>query len=138
MESGDWVGLRKCTMKLPNNLDQLDNLIKDTSDKTDALKHHIKGLEDNVALLTNLEKTLQQNLSVLKDHAIIAMASEFKKIKEDLGKVARNIDVSAVDLRNSKLFLEKSQKLLIELREQYAIIKESQKGKVLTGHFGKN
>lgn len=121
--------------KLPS-LEKINADLKDVSDKIDALKHHIHGLEENIALLTSLERQFKQNLYTLKDHTIIAMASEFKKIKQDLTTVSGRIDTACIDLKNSKVYLGRSEKLLIELKDRHDIVTESPKGKLLTGKFG--
>jgi hypothetical protein len=118
-------------IKLPNNLEQLESLIKQTTDGMDGLKTHIKGLEENLAIHKGFEKQLRQNLSVLKDVNIISIASEFKKIKQELAIASSRITEASIDLKNSFVYLERSEKLLMELKSRCDIIKESQKGKVL-------
>jgi chromosome segregation ATPase len=121
--------------KLPT-LDKITADIKDASDKIDALKRHIQGLEENIALLKHLERQLKQNLSTLRERATISMASEFKKVKEDIKNIGDRIDIASLDHKNSKLILERSEKLLVVLNSNHAIIIENQNGKVITGHFG--
>jgi chromosome segregation ATPase len=123
-------------MEKPPTLEKIEHDIKDTSDKIDALRRHIQGLEENIALLKHLEKQLKQNLSNLRDDAKISMASEFKKVKSDLATISARIDVASLDLKNSKVYMERSEKLLLDLKAQSDIIRENENGKVLYGHFG--
>jgi len=118
-------------------LDQLEAQIKQCNLNLEGLKNNIQILEDNLSLHKNHERALRQNLSILKDDYIIAMASEFKKIKQDLSIVKMKIKEIEVDLKNGKFFLSKTNKLLVDLKSQYDILVEGQKNKVLTGHFGK-
>lgn len=124
-------------MKLPNDLGQIEHLVKETSTNIESLKHHIRGLEEHIAIHKNLEQQFKQNLSVLKDVNIISIASEFKKVKEELATVSSRIVTSSIDLSNSFVFLERAENLLIELNSKRDMILESQKSKVLTGNFGK-
>jgi|SRR3984957_9842426 len=123
-------------MKLPSNPDVIAKLIQEQSDRIEGLRHHIKGLEENISILTNHEKLCKQNLAVLKERNIIAIASEFKKVKENLRRVEFDIGLASTDLKNSKFFLVKSEKLLLEIKDHYAMILETHNGKVLTGNFG--
>lgn len=123
-------------MEKVQSLQQTNDLIKECSDRIDGLRRHIRGLEEHIALHVHIEKQLKQNLSVLKDHETVAIASEYKRAKEDMGVIGRKITISQIDLKNSVLSLEKAEKLVIELKAKHDMILESQKGKVLTGHFG--
>jgi hypothetical protein len=125
-------------MAKPLSLDQVNHEIKCTQDRIDALAAHINGLEDHVALLKNLEKQFRQNLAVLKDHSIIAMASEYKKVKEDLRVLLGKQEEAELDLKNSSVFMGRAKRLLIDLNGKRDIILESGNGKVLTGNFGNN
>lgn len=121
--------------KLPDNLDQIDSLIKITSEKIDALKRNIQGLEQHIAINKNLEKQFKQNLDTLKDVNIISIASEFKKIKQNLVAASGNIVTSSIDLNNNLVFLQRAEKLLADLNEKYDTIIESHKSNIIIGRF---
>lgn len=112
--------------------------IKDTKGRIDSLRTHIQTLDEQVALHKSLEKQFSQNLAVLRDDAIIAMASEFKKIKEDLSVVVTRLKNCQLDVKNSKVFLERAEKLLIDLEEKHAIMLEERDGKIIIGRFRNN
>lgn len=122
--------------KLPS-LDKIEAEIKETSDKIESLVSHIHGLEENLALLKNLEKQFEQNISVLKDNMIISVASEYKKVRMDLKTVSGRIGVTFTDLKNSRVFMERAETLLVDLKVKRGIILENQNAKVLIGYFGK-
>jgi chromosome segregation ATPase len=117
-------------------LEKLERELSAASAKIESLNIHIQNSERDIALAKGIEKQLTQNLSMLKDSSVIASASEYKKVKADLKYMAKRVDDLMIDLKNSKIFLDRAKKLLIELNDKYAMISESQKSKVLTGNFG--
>lgn len=68
------------------DLEKLDRTIKDGQIRLQTVKTNIESLSREIAVLDELEIQLNLNLQCLKEKKIIAIATEFKKAKEDLAK----------------------------------------------------
>lgn len=68
------------------DLEKLDRTIKDGEIRLRTVKTNIDSLSREIATLDELEIQLNLNLQCLKEKKIIAIATEYKKAKEDLAK----------------------------------------------------
>lgn len=68
------------------DLEKLDRTIKDGEIRLRTVKTNIESLSRDIATLDELEIQLNLNLQCLKEKKIVAIATEYKKAKEDLAK----------------------------------------------------
>ena len=123
-------------MNRTQDLEKVEQEIKDLSTRIEGIKFHIRGLKENMALMRSLRIQFEQNISVLKDEYIIAALHEFKKIREDLQTVNTRLNALTIDFNNHNVVLERSEKFLIELNEKYVMLLRNQDGRVIKGNFG--
>jgi len=95
--------------------------------KLKEISHHIVGIEmqlgilehdlivsaNELILLQEIERSLVENLAILKKKGIVPLASEYKKIKQDLSTLRANI--IEVEFENNFLLSEKER--FVRLRE---------------------
>lgn len=107
------------------DLEKLDRTIKDGEIRLRTVKTNIDSLSREIAILDELEIQLTLNLQCLKEKKIVALASEYKKAKEDMAKTkARRIGLSndrenfkkAVD--NVEIVMKKAKEELEELNKE--------------------
>jgi chromosome segregation ATPase len=68
-------------------LEIADRAIKDAEIRLRTIKLHLEALEKEIDALSALEAQLEENFKYLKKNKVIALASEFKRTKEELRKV---------------------------------------------------
>lgn len=84
-------------MDILSELEKAGIRIKDTQNGLEAIDSSLQSLEKEVAILTNLESTLTENMFFLTRRKTIAVASEFKKIREDLIKTSNRLAFLRID-----------------------------------------
>lgn len=118
-------------------LEKLDKAIKDGEIRFKTVKTNIESLDKEITILETLEDQLNQNVNCLKQKNIIAIATEFKKAKEDLIKT--RIRMSA--LKNDRELLRKACKdvesLLNKTKKDLEKLQKSGDNNVLKGNFGR-
>lgn len=123
-------------MNRRQDLEKLESEINDVSARIESVKHHIRKIEADIALLKNLEHQFRQNLSILKSDGTIAVASEYRKSKDDLAVVLNRTYALQIDFNNHTVALERMEKYLLDAREKYAILFKNQDATIITGKFG--
>jgi chromosome segregation ATPase len=123
-------------MNKRQDLEKLESEINDVSARIEAVKHHIRKIESEIALLKNLEHQFRQNLSILKSDGTIAVASEYKKSRDDLAVVLNRTHALQIDVNNHGVMLERMEKYLLDAKEKYVILFKNQGATVITGKFG--
>ncbi len=119
------------------DLERLDRAIKDGMIRICTVKSNIDLLDKDIETLIQLESTLVENLKCLKEKNIIAMASEFRKAKEDLGKTRIRLTVQQNEREDYRKALANVTQVVEESKEAIEKIKKSGENNVLHGNFGK-
>lgn len=100
------------------DLEKLDRTIKDGEIRLRTVKTNIESLSREIAILDELEIQLNLNLQCLKEKKIIAIATEYKKAKEDMAKTkARRIGLSN-DRENFKKAADNVEIVMKKAREE--------------------
>jgi chromosome segregation ATPase len=123
-------------MNKHQELERADAELKELGTRIESIKFHLRSLENSLALLRSLHVQFSQNLATLREQGIVALASEYKKIREDLAIVNSKLRVMAIDHSNHEVALERTEKILVESREKYVILLRNQDGRVIKGNFG--
>ena len=107
------------------DLETLDRTIKDGEIRLRTVKTNIDSLSKEIATLDELEIQLRLNIQCLKEKKIIAIATEYKKAKEDLAKTkARRIGLSndrenfRKAMNDVELVMKKAKEELDELNKE--------------------
>jgi peptidoglycan hydrolase CwlO-like protein len=127
---------------LKNNMAKADELEKNSATIHDANKRLaqvtklVYDIDQEIVYLQNCIETLEENIKCLKKNRIIAMATEFKKAKNDLetarnrvGLLKKDRDTSVKALRHTELFIKKA-------IENYQNLLRSFNNNVVRGNFG--
>jgi chromosome segregation ATPase len=117
-------------------LEKADAELKELGTRIEGIKFHLRSLENSLALLSSLRIQFSQNITVLKQNGIVPLASEYKKIRDDLAIVNNKLYVMRIDFDNHQLALERTEKFLVECQERYVILLRNQDGRVIKGNFG--
>lgn len=123
-------------MNKTQELERTDSEIKELGTRIEGIKFHLRGLEKDMALLNSLKIQFEQNIDFLKSEQIIAAIYEYKKIKEELQNTRNKLYAMRIDFNNHNVALERTEKILIELREKYVILLRNMDGRVIKGNFG--
>jgi hypothetical protein len=124
-------------MNKPIDIYAAEREFKDANDRLDALQAHLYNIDNEVALLLHLKKSLQENISILKSRQIITVALEYRKAKEDLDKIYNKLTMLRINKNNLGHSVEQARKFLAERREQYLLAMEEQTPKVIEVDFGR-
>jgi predicted nucleic acid-binding Zn-ribbon protein len=110
-------------MNKTEDISKLDRSIKDAEIRMKTVLNNVEALTKEIDLLTNQEKSLEENIKCLKKKRIIAIAQEFKKTKDELRRIHSRILILSNDkehfIKTSKDmqdFINKTQKELEKLQ----------------------
>ena len=123
-------------MNKQQELERADAELKELGTRIEGIKFHLRSLDNSMSLLRSLHIQFSQNLSTLRERGIVALASEYKKIRDDLAIVNNKLYVMSIDFRNHEVALERTEKILVESREKYVTLLRNQDGRVIKGNFG--
>jgi chromosome segregation ATPase len=119
------------------DLTKIDRNIKDCENRLKTFGSNIDTIQKEVDFLVHLESQLETNISFLKKIKIVALASEYKKAREDLKKTKTKL----VQLKSDKTINEKAYKelefMLQKNKEVYDKLAKQSENNVLLGKFGK-
>lgn len=118
-------------------LERLDRTLKDCDVRLRTVKMNIDSLTKEIDTLADLETQLEQNVKCLKKKNIIAIATEFKKAKEDLAKTR----IRSIALKNDREQFKKASDevewTIKKSKEELEKIQKIGDNNVLRGKFGR-
>jgi len=113
------------------DLDRLDKVIKDAESRIKTIQANIDAIGKELNVLASHEYTLEESVKNLRKRQVIAIAQEFKKIKEELSRTRQRI----VMLENDRdHFLKASRdvhNLIEKTREDLQKLQKASKSNVL-------
>lgn len=119
------------------DLAKLDRSVKDTEIRIRTVQTNIAGITKDIHNLTVLEKTLADNIVCLKKQQIVALAQEFKKVRDELHRTRFKITM----LINNREDLSKAEddmkNFLIYSRKELEKLKNSIDNNVIQVNFGR-
>jgi chromosome segregation ATPase len=118
-------------------LERLDRAIKDSNIRACTVKSNIEVLDRDIANMEELEKTLEENLKVLKRQKVIAIAEQFKKAKEDLAKTRVRLITLKNEREDYRKALNNVNVAIAQSMEAIEKIKRDGDNNVLRANFGK-
>jgi hypothetical protein len=124
-------------MDSPFDIEIAERALKDTTERYESLLAHVYGINNEITLLLHIKKTLEENISVLKDRQIITVAVEYKRAKDDLRKVYNNLSMLRINKNNLEHSVEQARKFMVECRQRYVHAIETQSCKIIEVDFGR-
>ena len=118
-------------------LEKLDRAIRDGEIRLHTVNVNIGSLTKEIDTLDQLEIQLEENLKCLKKKNIIAIATEFKKAKEDLAKTRARLISLKNDRANFTKAAEDVQAVMKKAKEDIDKMKKNGDSNVLHATFGK-
>lgn len=118
-------------------LETLDRAIKDGQIRLCTLQSNIDVLNGKINKLCEIERQIEENVACLKKNKIVAIASEFKKVKEELVKTKRMLIVARNEREDTKKAMDNVNRMINDSREAIENIKRSGENNVVHGNFGK-
>ena len=117
------------------DLEKLDRVLKDGEVRLHTIKMNVEVIEREIAKLLDLESNLVDNIECLKLKRIVAIASEFKRAKEDLKKTRARL----IELKNDREKCKKQNMEALRMIDMARgqIEKLSGDNNVVRGNFGK-
>lgn len=99
-------------MSHTEDLKKLDRVVKDAEIRIRTLQTSIEAIEKELLNIIALKKTLEDNVACLKTNKVIAVATEYKKAKEELKRVKIRIEALTYDKNNFSNVLKNTEMLL--------------------------
>lgn len=122
-------------MNKKEELEKLEKAIKDGEIRLNTIKNNVDILDKEINTLTHLEVQLEANLKCLKKKNIVAMASEFKKAKEDLKKTRVRMIVAKNEREDFKKATEATNYVIAKAKEDIEKVKNFGENNVLYAIF---
>ena len=91
-------------MSKTEDLAKLETSIKEAETRLKSIQTSVEAIALEIRKVVVIEKTLIENVNILKKQQIIAIAQEFKKAKEELSRVQTRLIV----LRNDQAHIDKA------------------------------
>jgi len=115
----------------------IDRAIKDTEIRLKTIQIHLEALEKEINYFSILEKQLEENFKYLKQDKIIALASEFKKTKEELQRVRSFLAIRRKDLEAHRKAFKAANNHLDLCKKRYEQLIKYETNNVIQGIFGR-
>jgi chromosome segregation ATPase len=116
---------------------KFDRAIKDTELRLRTFNLNIDVIQKEIDFLTNKIKQLEENIGYLKGIKIITIATEYRKIKEDLKKDKTRLSHLKIDITSNKKAHKELELILKNYKKTYEKLVDDNKNNVLQGKFGK-
>lgn len=84
-------------LSLLSELEKCESLIKECENKVTALRINIAAVDKDLSSYEYLERSMEENLKILKSDKIIVLMSEFKDLRENLRRIHRKVELLKLD-----------------------------------------
>jgi len=120
-----------------DELNKLYRAIKDSEVRMNTFSVNMNTIQKEMNFHINTEKQLEENLAYLKDIKVIALATQYKKTKEDIGKTKKRLSELRSDMASNKKAYEDTETVLKKNRTAYDKLTKDSENNVIQGKFGK-
>jgi chromosome segregation ATPase len=124
-------------MSKQEDLVKLDRGIKDLEIRAKTFTVNMDAIKKELDFLGTVEEQLDSNIKYLKKVKTVALASEYKKAKEDLKKTKIRLSQLKGDLTANERAYKELESLLKKNQEAYDKLSQQNDNNVLQGKFGK-
>ena len=115
----------------------LDRTIRDSEIRIRTLQTNIDAIEKELLNVVSLKQILEDNIKCLKANKIIAVANEYKKIKEELKRVTHRIETLSYDKTRFCILIKDVESLLKKSNIDFEKMKNAGNENVLQFKPGK-
>lgn len=119
------------------DLEKIDRTLKDGEIRLRTVKTNLDALEKEIQNLSSLESQLAENVKCLKKKNIVAIATEYKKAKEELSKIRQRAIALKNDREHFKKASEEVECSMKKAKEELEKLQRLGDNNVLRGKFGK-
>jgi len=119
------------------DLKKLDRVIRDSEIRIRTLQTQIGVIEKELLNVVALQQVLEENVKCLKTNKIIAVANEYKKVKEELKRVKHRIETLNYDKTHFSGVLKEVESLLKKASADFEKMKNTGNENVLPLKPGK-
>jgi chromosome segregation ATPase len=124
-------------MKNLQELEKVERELRETSERRAALRAHLLHLSQEIFSLNRTRLITEENIAILKNTRTIALASEYKRAKEDIDRIDSRLNFLKIDQNNHEKMLIRLEKTYEDLRDKVVQLMSDPVGKVIRGRFGK-
>lgn len=124
-------------MAIPLDLDRLQEKMKEIEANLIRIRTFLDSIDKEIQTLTVLERTLEENLSVLKRKNVIALAHEYRKAKDDLQRARTRMTFLRIDFDTHQRAFNGNSQALGALKNTYAKELNNVGKNVIVGKFGR-
>lgn len=107
------------------DIDRLEYAIKNLETQLIVYGANLSGIDKELARLNIVEAELETNLAFLKKKKIIALALEYKKIKDHLSHIKKRKSIVLTDKQNIEKAHEATLETIQRLKERLESLKEN-------------
>lgn len=100
------------------DIEKLQSSLKKVEDRLDKIRSGLFGVEKDIDLLSTKASQLERNIQYLKKNKIIALASEYKKVRHELNSVKQRLEVLRQDRENFRTVYVHVELEIIKLKEE--------------------
>jgi chromosome segregation ATPase len=119
------------------DLSKLEHIIKDMENRLKSFNSNVDTIQKEIDFLLNLERQLESNITMLKGIKIVALASEYKKAREDLKKTKNRLTQLKSDRMINERAFKELKAMLEKNKESYEKLHKQSENNVLQGKFGR-
>ncbi len=124
-------------MSKSEDLSKLEHIIKDMENRLKSFNSNVDTIQKEIDFLLNLERQLESNITMLKGIKIVALASEYKKAREDLKKTKNRLTQLKSDRMINERAFKELKAMLEKNKESYEKLHKQSENNVLQGKFGR-
>lgn len=112
--------------------------IKNAEIRLNTISTRLEMLSKEIETLDSLENSLEQNFKYLKKNKVVALAFEYKKVKNDLARIRNLMVFTKNERENAKKDFRETEKTLNACRISHDKLLKSFEKNIIKGKFGKN
>lgn len=118
-------------------IDKAEKELLDINNRFNLVNNQINNSDSELFMLHVLERTLVENLDVLKTEGIVASTAEYKNVKADLARVRSRMNLLETDLKTYKKILSNVEKKMAECRNALRLATLVSISTVIYADFGR-
>lgn len=100
------------------SIEKIQLSIKTMEEKLRSIRVGLYGVEKDIDILSTHAAQLERNVQYLKKKNVITLASEFKKIKEELDTVNKKLEQLRSDRENFRTIYARAELEMIKLMDE--------------------
>lgn len=87
-------------MSKHQDIDRLTRAIRDCEDRLRVFKSNLNTIDSEILQLNTIESQLEENIAFLRKKHIIALAKEYKAVKDDMARTKARLSMLRIDRSN--------------------------------------